>query len=202
MMQGEKVAFGSEAEMASLSDYAIHEIRHNGRNAFDRLLADDPPTEGSPEMRFLLSTRQAHFSVFRVLERLPGVGAKMIDIFREVEMTVVDMVHSPSPGWWMTTGGGLPVTDEAMVEIQKAVRIHHQLHGGDPKTSELSVLVTRACVKAKAGDQMRFIDAGGPETNSAATNVRATAPIRTGPKVGRNDPCPCGSGKKFKKCCG
>jgi len=22
------------------------------------------------------------------------------------------------------------------------------------------------------------------------------------PKIGRNDPCPCGSGKKFKKCCG
>jgi preprotein translocase subunit SecA len=28
------------------------------------------------------------------------------------------------------------------------------------------------------------------------------APIRTGPKVGRNDPCPCGSGKKYKNCCG
>jgi SEC-C motif-containing protein len=25
---------------------------------------------------------------------------------------------------------------------------------------------------------------------------------REEPKVGRNDPCPCGSGKKFKKCCG
>ena len=25
---------------------------------------------------------------------------------------------------------------------------------------------------------------------------------RENPKVGRNDPCPCGSGKKFKKCCG
>ncbi|HLK58192.1 MAG TPA: SEC-C metal-binding domain-containing protein [Chthonomonadaceae bacterium] len=25
---------------------------------------------------------------------------------------------------------------------------------------------------------------------------------RAGPKVGRNDPCPCGSGKKYKKCCG
>lgn len=24
---------------------------------------------------------------------------------------------------------------------------------------------------------------------------------RAEPKVGRNDPCPCGSGKKFKKCC-
>lgn len=26
--------------------------------------------------------------------------------------------------------------------------------------------------------------------------------IRKGKKVGRNDPCPCGSGKKYKKCCG
>ena len=26
--------------------------------------------------------------------------------------------------------------------------------------------------------------------------------IRAGAKVGRNDPCPCGSGKKYKKCCG
>ena len=26
--------------------------------------------------------------------------------------------------------------------------------------------------------------------------------IRQTPKTGRNDPCPCGSGKKFKKCCG
>jgi preprotein translocase subunit SecA len=25
---------------------------------------------------------------------------------------------------------------------------------------------------------------------------------REEPKVGRNDPCPCGSGKKYKKCCG
>ena len=30
----------------------------------------------------------------------------------------------------------------------------------------------------------------------------ATASVRTGAKVGRNDPCPCGSGKKYKKCCG
>lgn len=26
--------------------------------------------------------------------------------------------------------------------------------------------------------------------------------VRSTPKTGRNDPCPCGSGKKFKKCCG
>jgi len=29
-----------------------------------------------------------------------------------------------------------------------------------------------------------------------------SSPHVSGPKVGRNDPCPCGSGKKYKKCCG
>jgi uncharacterized protein YecA (UPF0149 family) len=27
-------------------------------------------------------------------------------------------------------------------------------------------------------------------------------PVQDSPKVGRNDPCPCGSQKKYKKCCG
>ena len=26
--------------------------------------------------------------------------------------------------------------------------------------------------------------------------------VNEGPKIGRNDPCPCGSGKKYKNCCG
>ncbi len=32
--------------------------------------------------------------------------------------------------------------------------------------------------------------------------VKQKPVVREEPKVGRNDPCPCGSGKKFKKCCG
>jgi SEC-C motif-containing protein len=31
---------------------------------------------------------------------------------------------------------------------------------------------------------------------------RLTQFVRETPKVGRNEPCPCGSGKKYKKCCG
>ena len=38
--------------------------------------------------------------------------------------------------------------------------------------------------------------------SEASEALSKPAPIRTGPKVGRNDPCPCGSGKKFKQCCG
>jgi preprotein translocase subunit SecA len=40
------------------------------------------------------------------------------------------------------------------------------------------------------------------EAASAAEAQAKAKPVRTGPKVGRNDPCPCGSGKKYKQCCG
>ncbi|MGH6777570.1 MAG: SEC-C metal-binding domain-containing protein, partial [Bradyrhizobium sp.] len=31
---------------------------------------------------------------------------------------------------------------------------------------------------------------------------RPTPPLTPQGKVGRNDPCPCGSGQKYKRCCG
>ncbi|QWE08825.1 preprotein translocase subunit SecA [Polynucleobacter ibericus] len=43
--------------------------------------------------------------------------------------------------------------------------------------------------------------AGSTGDRGAAIDIQP-APIRTGPKVGRNDPCTCGSGKKYKNCCG
>lgn len=39
---------------------------------------------------------------------------------------------------------------------------------------------------------------GPEESNTAETRT----PARAEPRVGRNDPCPCGSGRKYKKCCG
>ena len=38
--------------------------------------------------------------------------------------------------------------------------------------------------------------------SSERRTTRTTQPTRAENKVGRNDPCPCGSGKKYKKCCG
>ncbi len=35
-----------------------------------------------------------------------------------------------------------------------------------------------------------------------ADQPKSSSRVRSQPKVGRNDPCPCGSGLKFKKCCG
>ena len=35
-----------------------------------------------------------------------------------------------------------------------------------------------------------------------ATEYRRSRTVVKGKKIGRNDPCPCGSGKKYKHCCG
>lgn len=45
-----------------------------------------------------------------------------------------------------------------------------------------------------------------PKITKESTDGKPTAPKKAGQvatkKIGRNDPCPCGSGKKYKKCCG
>ena len=54
-------------------------------------------------------------------------------------------------------------------------------------------------------DQFRGSSGGppAPEASEAPEIPQVAVPVtREAPKVGRNDPCPCGSGKKYKKCCG
>jgi uncharacterized protein YchJ len=39
------------------------------------------------------------------------------------------------------------------------------------------------------------------EEEQMLQNTKPVDPIEANPEPGRNDPCPCGSGKKYKKCC-
>ena len=64
-----------------------------------------------------------------------------------------------------------------------------------------------AVEEAPAVSNVRYQHAGYEEALAAAATdppaaVAAPPFARTGPKVGRNDPCPCGSGKKYKHCHG
>ncbi len=63
---------------------------------------------------------------------------------------------------------------------------------------------------ARANDYSRYTASKeslpGENANRAASAGASPqhrpSPVKAGPKVGRNDPCPCGSGKKYKNCCG
>ncbi|MHB8845881.1 MAG: YchJ family protein [Nitrospirota bacterium] len=73
--------------------------------------------------------------------------------------------------------------------------------GDQEGTVEFSVSFTESGVRQEYRERSSFAKAG--ETwYFTSGKVLPPRPVQTGPKTGRNDPCPCGSGKKFKKCCG
>ena len=78
-------------------------------------------------------------------------------------------------------------------EAEKAAAAAHQvvLNKGEqqPKVNP----VTFAIKREQVAKPVEFSGDGTSSTNKT---------VRKGNKVGRNDPCPCGSGKKYKKCCG
>ena len=70
----------------------------------------------------------------------------------------------------------------------------HQMAGGSSPDAQ------RSAQNSFNGAQARRQAAGSSmHQRSQADNITVR---RTVPKVGRNDPCPCGSGKKYKQCCG
>ncbi|VTS06731.1 preprotein translocase subunit SecA [Tuwongella immobilis] len=57
--------------------------------------------------------------------------------------------------------------------------------------------IAKKQVAEQSQSQSQTASGGGAATSEEAPKV---ATIRSGPRVGRNDPCPCGSGKKYKNC--
>jgi SEC-C motif domain protein len=58
-------------------------------------------------------------------------------------------------------------------------------------------------VLQKHHERARFLrEDGAWRYNDGELVGETQAPVVAGPRIGRNEPCPCGSGKKYKKCCG
>ncbi len=70
-----------------------------------------------------------------------------------------------------------------------------------PVTEEEEREILGAKARRQQQQQQRQYSRPEPGTKERTEAAVKTA-VRTVPKVGRNDPCPCGSGKKYKKCCG
>ena len=61
-------------------------------------------------------------------------------------------------------------------------------------------LKDRKAVEQWLKDHQAEIESGEIEKSTEAAKPQTF--VKTGPEIGRNDPCTCGSGKKYKKCCG
>jgi uncharacterized protein len=82
------------------------------------------------------------------------------------------------------------------------LKLYHE-HDSDPQMhpepigSEQRERVIEHMAAGLVGADRYFRQQGRP-----GLGTRATEPRNTKSKIGRNDPCPCGSGKKYKRCCG
>jgi SEC-C motif-containing protein len=69
-------------------------------------------------------------------------------------------------------------------------------------TVEFIVSYTENGVRQQHRERSSFQRTDGTWYFTTGKVLPARPVVRQAPKAGRNDPCPCGSGKKFKKCCG
>ncbi|HEY1028681.1 MAG TPA: preprotein translocase subunit SecA [Pseudomonas sp.] len=80
---------------------------------------------------------------------------------------------------------------------------HVQVRREDPAEEEARLRREAEALAERMQFQHADASALAAETNDEEGEVAvAAAPVRAEPKVGRNEPCPCGSGKKYKHCHG
>ena len=83
---------------------------------------------------------------------------------------------------------------EVVVRTVNAVRITIQ-----PRPQQAQQSRMQATHNSPASS---MVPRGAQTAVSSQSQAHNTTIVRSTPKIGRNDPCPCGSGKKYKNCCG
>jgi hypothetical protein len=218
LLQKGTLVFDSEAEMAVLMDYCLHDIRRQGHNTVQHYLAEAPFPAGSDATIYLQGLAKAYFSLFLVEAVEPGVGVEVRDLLRDQTLFLMDVGfgQSAQPGitlasrvmsvenFSMTTGAALPFgvlrEQERAAFIKKMAGARDRTdynHLSPEEASRITTDFIRASLRRGAASHVAYED---PIPGSSGSRLPAS-PGGTG-RVGRNDPCPCGSGKKFKKCCG
>jgi SEC-C motif-containing protein len=122
--------------------------------------------------------------------------------FNRVDMKFIERTHAPQTRGQIDLDGMqqwarsaewrqleiLHITDGLAGDTDGEIefKAHYRLQGKDCVLHEISQFTFKQ-------NQWFYVDGHLPEVQQY---------VRQAPKVGRNDPCACGSGKKFKKCCG
>jgi hypothetical protein len=220
------MVFDSEDEMSVLMDYCLHDVRRGGRNAIERFLEATPPPPGSDERIILEALRDARYTLVAVERTEPGVGVHVDDLFFEEPLFLMDVGFSNTAvpgavlatrlkcqeGQWQTTGAALPVGRLTKTQQKSLVEgFLAELPGGSYRTlsreqaSNVARTLIGGLLKKGAAEHIAYAELGGalpgPRTSSRPAIGRRESGVRASGRVGRNDPCPCGSGKKFKHCC-
>lgn len=113
---------------------------------------------------------------------------RLTDTVRQIEVTV--------EGAWAIHGDGLEETLE--LDVWAAIELDRDdaLRAAPDAPADVVAWLE----KELDGELMAVVKSRFASARAAGEKALGK-PIRMSPRVGRNEPCPCGSGKKFKRCC-
>lgn len=212
-----RIIFDTEDQVAVLMDYAYYDCFQDGSNAVDRYAAENPPAPGSDEETLVAAMRQAFFSVFRVNKVVTGIGVHVLDILSDRQYFLADVGISgtaeealvfisrvlPFEDFIMTCGAALPADGAAQTSIGNHLNsMPKSPLDEEPMTREekadMAASMIRFCLESGSSEDIRYSEAAEDQTENSQMIPFPSADA----KAGRNESCPCGSGKKYKRCCG
>ena len=130
------------------------------------------------------------------------------DAYREVERVV--LLRNVDANWMEHLDAMDDIKDSVGLNgyAQRNPITEYRIQGADLfdamvdtiRESTVKMLLT-VVPRADATKRVEVAKATG-ESGGGSEEPKKPAPVKTKKKVGRNDPCPCGSGKKYKACCG
>jgi hypothetical protein len=212
------LVYDTEDVTAVHADCCLHDWIRDGRNLVTKYSLDHPASPGTDEDFLLRAHQQARFRILLPKSVAPGAGMECTDALSGEHLFLMDIaycssVHDGGPvmaartvpldGYWMTTGAGLPITGQKAGEevVREVKRLFKVVPPVDPH--EMALAILRKCLDCGAAE---YITYRGPEERDAPKELESHVTARpqraTSRRVaGRNDPCPCGSGRKYKRCC-
>ena len=90
----------------------------------------------------------------------------------------------------------------SQIKLEVAKIMLHVVRSSTPAKREITASITDASLDKSAVNNMNVVGESNNQIPNSNQTEKAKPVVNDGPKVGRNDPCPCGSGKKYKQCCG
>jgi uncharacterized protein len=168
-----------------------------------------------------------HPSPFTDLDHANDVLELVMDYYHDVATTLTQRPQDYRPLFSIDNVNGDVIWELWIEGFATAARLRPRaftrlLDGGGEPAAAIAGLATLTDIAERVPDPVdkepEPLSIGAPERirqwivtlhqhrlaapRSSASFTAAKNPFAGAPKVGRNDPCPCGSGKKYKRCCG
>jgi hypothetical protein len=226
LMEHGTLVFYDEYESHVLMDHCLYDYHDNGLSAVQRFLKQSPPDPGSDELIVLQAMASAFFTLVQVTEIAEPLGVWVNDMLNDRQYLLADLSMAAT-AWegvilatriipyddFVTISGAARQIDEE--SLQLIFQYLERFVGEDGRSCDIdgeklpkvNGAILRICLEQpKDSAPFRHLNPDREDQNPYREEQNpyveeVCAPIHAESRIGRNDPCPCGSGKKYKKCC-